>query len=181
MGLWMLFLTFLKIGFFTVGGGLAMLPLMQQELVSGGLMTMAETVDMVAVSQMTPGPFAINASAFAGMRLYGVWGAAVATLGVTLPSAVIATLTAKFFIAFSKRQAVKDTMATVRPVVMGLILSAALSVANAALLQGGTDGGIDVPALGLAMVSLVLLLTVKKLSPILLIVICGAFGAIFLQ
>jgi chromate transporter len=176
-----LFLTFMKIGFFTVGGGLAMLPLMQRELVSGGLMTMAETVDMVAVSQMTPGPFAVNASTFAGMKLYGVWGAAAATLGVTLPSTVIATLTAKFFIAFSKRQAVKDTMATVRPVVMGLILSAAFSIADAALLRGGEGGGIDVPALALGIIAMGLLLAVKKLSPILLIVLCGVFGALFLQ
>ncbi|MDR0325829.1 MAG: chromate transporter [Oscillospiraceae bacterium] len=180
MDLLALYLTFLKIGMFTIGGGLAMLPLMQKELVANGLMTMAETVDMVAISQMTPGPFAVNASTFAGMKLYGVAGAAAATLGVVTPSVVITVFVAKFFIAFSKRQAVQDTMSAVRPVVTGLILAAALSIANEALLRGGT-GGADIPAIVMAAAGLILLLTVKKLSPILLIIVCGALGAIFLR
>ncbi|MDR0294534.1 MAG: chromate transporter, partial [Oscillospiraceae bacterium] len=117
-----LYLAFLKIGLFTIGGGLAMLPLMQRELVEGGLMTLAETADMVAISQMTPGPFAVNAATFAGMKLYGLPGAAAATLGVVTPSVVITALVAKFFIAFSKRQGVRDTMGFIRPVVTGLIL-----------------------------------------------------------
>ncbi len=93
-----LYLIFLKIGFFTIGGGMAMLPLMQKELVSRELMTLAETVDMVAISQMTPGPFAVNAATFAGMKLYGVAGAAVATLGVITPSVVLTMIVAKFFV-----------------------------------------------------------------------------------
>jgi chromate transporter len=174
-----LYLIFLRIGFFTIGGGMAMLPLMQRELVANELMTMAETIDMVAISQMTPGPFAINASTFAGMRLHGLQGAAAATLGVVTPSIVLTVIVAKFFLAYSKREGVRDTMATIRPVVTGLILSAALLIAWEALLNGGTEA--DVPAIVVAAAALGLLLTVKKLSPILLITVCGVFGAIFLQ
>ncbi|MDR1669932.1 MAG: chromate transporter [Oscillospiraceae bacterium] len=172
---------FLKIGFFTVGGGMAMLPLIQKELVSRGLMTLTETVDMVALSQMTPGPFAINAATFAGMKLYGAAGAAVATLGVITPSAVLATLVAKFFIAYSKKSAVADTMSAVRPVVMGLILAAALDIGYQSVLRGGAGGTVDVPVLVMACIGLALLLAVKKLSPILLIAVCGIAGAVFLQ
>jgi chromate transporter len=177
MELLRLFLIFLKIGFFTIGGGLAMLPLMQRELTANGLMTMAETVDMVAISQMTPGPFAINASTFAGMKLYGVAGAAAATLGVVTPSVVITIIVAKFFLAYSRRQGVRDAMAAIRPVVTGLILAAALMISYEALLRGGAD----IPALCVAAAALALMLTVKKLSPILLIIVCGALGAVFLR
>ncbi|MDR1693079.1 MAG: chromate transporter [Oscillospiraceae bacterium] len=177
--LW-LFLIFLKIGFFTIGGGMAMLPLMQEELTARGLMTLTETVDMVAISQMTPGPFAVNAATFAGMKLYGVWGAAAATLGVVTPSVVVTLIVARFFAAHYKRPAVSDTMSAVRPVVMGLILAAALGIGYESLFPSGA-GGLDLPVLLLACVGLALLLTVKKLSPILLITVCGVFGAVFLR
>jgi chromate transporter len=158
---------------------MAMLPLMQRELTENGLMTMAETIDMVAISQMTPGPFAVNASTFAGMRLMGVPGAAAATLGVVTPSIVLTVIVAKFFLAYSKKAGVQDTMSVVRPVVTGLILSAALFISREALLNGGAEP--DIPAIIVAAAALGLLLAVKKLSPILLITVCGAFGAVFLQ
>ena len=176
-----LYLIFLKIGFFTIGGGMAMLPLMQKELVSRELMTLAETVDMVAISQMTPGPFAVNAATFAGMKLYGVAGAAVATLGVITPSVVLTMIVAKFFLAYSKKPAVADAMSAVRPVVTGLILAAALNIGYESLLRGGVGGTVDIPALVMACVGLALLLFVKKLSPILLIAVFGAAGAGFLR
>ena len=179
MELLSLYLIFLRIGLFTIGGGMAMLPLIQRELVENGLMSMAETIDMVAISQMTPGPFAINASTFAGMRLLGVPGAVAATLGVVTPSILLTMIATKFFLAYSKRAGVKDTMAVIRPVVTGLILSAALLIAREALLGGGTEP--DIPAVIVAAAALGLMLTVKKLSPVLLITICGVFGAIFLR
>lgn len=176
-----LYFIFLKIGLFTIGGGLAMLPLMQKELVAGGMMTLAETVDMVAISQMTPGPFAINAATFAGMNLYGIPGAAAATLGVVTPSLILTMIAARFFIAFSKAPAIKEPMSAIRPVVAGLILAAALGIASDSLLHGGAGGTADWPVIALAAISLVLLLTVKKLSPIVLIAASGVLGAIFLR
>jgi len=181
MELLALYAVFCKIGFFTIGGGLAMLPLMQKELVAGGLMTLQETVDMVAISQMTPGPFAVNAATFAGMRLYGLPGAAAATLGVVTPSVLLAALAARFLMAFAKKAAVQGVMSGVRPVVTGLILAAAIGVTVETLLRGGAESGADWPALVMAAISLVLLLAVKKISPLLVIIACGAIGAVFLQ
>lgn len=176
-----LFLMFAKIGLFTIGGGYAMLPLIQGDLVANGLMTSAETTDMVAISQMTPGPFAVNAATFTGMRLYGVPGAVAATLGVILPSVVITLLAAKFFFSFHKTPMVNGVLHTLRPVVLGLILYSALHIAiESVWVSGGNSAGyVDWLVLTLAALALTLLLTVKKISPIALILLCGLAGVCF--
>ena len=132
-----LFWLFCKIGLFTIGGGMAMLPLVQQELVRRGLMTMSETIDMVAISQMTPGPFAANCATFAGMRLYGVPGAIAATAGVALPSIVICLIVSRFFFKFKGSPLVKSVLSGIKPVVAALVLSGLVSVASSALFPGG--------------------------------------------
>ena len=81
-----LFVTFFKIGLFTIGGGYAMLPLIQEEVQSNGWMTAQELVNFIAVSESTPGPFAVNVSTYVGAELAGLPGALCATLGVVLPS-----------------------------------------------------------------------------------------------
>ena len=101
-----LFLTFLKIGAFTFGGGYAMLPLIQSEVERHGWLTQAEVVDFIAVSESTPGPLAINMATFVGIRTGGVLGAVCATLGVVLPSFVIILIVAKFYEKFRKSRAV---------------------------------------------------------------------------
>ena len=95
-----LLLTFLKIGAFTFGGGYAMLPLIQAEVKSHGWLDTAELVDFIAVSESTPGPFAVNISTFVGMRTAGIPGALCATFGVVLPSFLIIILVAKFYEKF---------------------------------------------------------------------------------
>lgn len=179
-----LFWIFCKIGLFTIGGGMAMLPLVQQELVARGYMTLSETVDMVAVSQMTPGPFAVNAATFVGMRMYGVGGAAVATLGVTLPSVIITLLVARFFFSFHKKSLVRGALAGVRPVVLALILAAALSVARESLFFGGTLGwaSADWASAALAAAGLcALVFAGKRVSPVGIVAICGLIGGVFLS
>ena len=81
-----LFLTFLKVGAFTFGGGYAMLPLIQDEVASHGWMEMEQLVNFIAVSESTPGPFAVNISTYIGSQLGGLFGAFCATLGVVTPS-----------------------------------------------------------------------------------------------
>lgn len=92
-----LFLTFFKIGAFTFGGGYAMLPFIQQEVLKNGWMNDKELIDFIAISESTPGPFAVNASTFVGMQTAGVFGAVCATLGVVLPSFIIILIVAKIF------------------------------------------------------------------------------------
>ena len=95
-----LFVTFFKIGLFTIGGGYAMLPLIQADVQAHGWMTAEELVNFIAVSESTPGPFAVNVSTYVGAELAGLPGALCATLGVVLPSFLIILLVARFYAAF---------------------------------------------------------------------------------
>ena len=168
-----LFWVFLKIGAFTFGGGYAMLPLIQQEVLAYGWMDMEQLVNFVAVSESTPGPLAVNLSTYVGAETGGFWGALVATLGVVLPSFVIILLVAKFYSAFQQNQIVKGCMDGLRPSVVGMIGASLLSVAGAAFPASGT-----VPswALGALLLAGVVLAHWRKVHPILLILCSAAVG-----
>lgn len=176
-----LFWLFCKVGLFTIGGGMAMLPLIQQELVDRGLMSISESIDMVAISQMTPGPFAANCATFVGMRLYGISGAIAATAGVALPSLVICLLVSRWFFRFSGSPVVKSVLSGIKPVVAALVLSGLISVAYSALFPAGLAfSAMDIPVLVISAVLTALMLT-TKISPALLVVAAGLFGAFFLR
>ena len=96
-----LFLTFFKIGLFTFGGGYAMLPLMQQEVLANEWLSESEIINFIAVSESTPGPFAINMATYIGSETGGILGSVCATLGVVLPSFIVILLVARFFMAFT--------------------------------------------------------------------------------
>ncbi len=123
-----LFWTFFKIGLFTFGGGYAMLPLIQSEALAHGWMDTADIVDFVAVSESTPGPFAVNIATYVGRVTAGVGGAACATLGVVLPSFAVILLVARFYGKFRQSRGVEGAMTGLRPAVVGLIAAALLSV-----------------------------------------------------
>ncbi|WP_295940862.1 chromate transporter [uncultured Alistipes sp.] len=132
---WQLFVSYLKIGLFGFGGGYAMLSLIQNEVVvQHGWLTNAEFADIVAVSQMTPGPIAINSATYVGYTVgaqaggawFGVLGAVLATLAVCLPSLVLMLLITRFFLKLKGNVLVAGAMKGMRPVVIGLIASAAL-------------------------------------------------------
>lgn len=95
-----LFITFFKIGLFTFGGGYAMLPMIQEQVQTNGWITSRELVDFIAVSESTPGPFAINISTYIGMEKAGIPGALCATVGVALPSFLIIIFVAKCYEKF---------------------------------------------------------------------------------
>lgn len=175
---------FFKIGLFSIGGGYAMLPLINSELVGYGLMTQFEVADIVAVSQMTPGTFAINAATFAGVKTTGLFGGVVATVAVVLPSLIITTILARYFFKFEDNVIVRRAMWGLRPVVTGLIASAAMIMALPALL--GVESvhelhwatlfsGVDIPSVIIALLSGVAIIRFKR-SPILIILIAGAVG-----
>lgn len=122
-----LFVAFLKIGFFGFGGGYAMLSLVQNEVVEQhGWLSSAEFTDIVAISQMTPGPIAINSATYVGYEVAGIGGSIVATLAVCLPSLTIMLLLTRFFIVMHRNRYIQGVVAGMKPVVVGMIGAAAL-------------------------------------------------------
>jgi chromate transporter len=171
-----LFLTFFRIGAFTFGGGYAMLPMVEQEVIAHQWMTMNELVNFIAVSESTPGSFAVNVSTYIGTVTGGLSGAVCATLGVVTPSFLIILLVAKSYEAFRKSSAVQGVMAGLRPAVVGLIGSALISVGKTvffpdSVLQWNTF----LMSAGIFALS-VFLIRKKKISPIPVILIGALIG-----
>ena len=123
-----LFWTFFKIGLFTFGGGYAMLPLIQSEVLSHQWMSTADMINFIAVSESTPGPFAVNISSYVGRITAGIGGAACATAGVVLPSFLVILIVAGFYTKFRKSRIVEGALSGLRPAVIGLIAAALLSL-----------------------------------------------------
>ena len=120
-----LFFTFFKIGAFTFGGGYAMLPIIQKEIVENkGLISEEEFMDAIALAQASPGPVAVNTSVYVGYRIMGFKGALSATLGAVLPSFLIILLIAAYFIQFRDNQIVERVFLGIRPAIVALILAA---------------------------------------------------------
>jgi chromate transporter len=174
-----LFLSFLKIGAFTFGGGYAMLPLIMETVVSKGWMSEEALIDFVAVAESTPGPFAINIATYVGSEMGGFFGAVCATLGVVLPSFVIILVVAKCYEKFRKSKLVSGAMTGLKPVVVGLIGAAILSIAVKAL---GLSSFAFSLSFGLSLLfSLIILvpclvMAFKKLHPIFIVLISAGLG-----
>jgi len=174
-----LFLTFLKIGAFTFGGGYAMLPMIQAEVQAHGWMTAAELVDFVAVSESTPGPFAVNVSTYVGTQIAGLPGALCATTGVVLPSFLIILLVAKGYERFRASKVVAGCMSGLRPTVVGLIAAAVISVSGTVFFPAGlswaafTQTSFVVSAV---IFMLMLVLVMCKVHPIIVILLSAVLG-----
>ncbi|HPY79497.1 MAG TPA: chromate transporter [Bacilli bacterium] len=121
-----LFYVFFLIGLFTFGGGYGMIPLIQEQVVARGWIEYANLTDFVAISESTPGPFAINIATFVGSQMGGVFGAMCATLGVVLPSFIIILIIAVVISRFMKNRFVRGALSGVRPIVLGLISGTAI-------------------------------------------------------
>jgi len=129
-----LFTSFFQIGLFSFGGGYASMPLIQQQVVEKhGWLTLSEFADVITISQMTPGPIAINSSTFVGMRIAGIPGAIIATLGCILPSCIIVLALAFLYQRYKNLSVVKALLAGLRPAVVALIASAGVSILVLAL------------------------------------------------
>lgn len=127
---WTLFLTFMKIGMFTIGGGYAMLPLIQREVVDRGWLSKEDFVDVFAVTQSLPGIFAVNISIFVGYRLKKTPGAICCALGTILPSFLIILLIALFFTQVRDNEWVERAFKGLRPAVVALIVVPCLTTAR---------------------------------------------------
>lgn len=179
-----LFWTFFKIGLFTIGGGQAMIPMIMTNVVDKGWLSETALVDFIAISESTPGPFAVNIATYAGMETAGVGGAVSATFGVVLPSLIIIIIVAKLLSSFMKKPAVAEVFSGVRAAVTGLLFSVFLSLMLSMLL-GITDvtnvDGVSVDWIGIGMFAVLLPLSFikikgKKFPPVLIILISAIAG-----
>ena len=131
--------TFFTIGLFSFGGGYAMVPLMEREIAAHGWLAAREFADIVAISQMTPGPIAVNAATYIGFRVAGVAGSAAATLGVFLPSLILVLLVARFLRKFKESRGVEGVLSGIRPATVGLIASAVVFFSGMSIIGPAAD------------------------------------------
>lgn len=131
-----LFGMFFRIGLFSFGGGLAMLPLIFQSVQDFGMMSSHEFSNLVALSQVTPGPIAVNAATYVGLNYAGVLGSIAATLGVCMPSFLLILIVMKFMDKFKESKGLTGAFLGIRPVTVGLIAAAAVFVAETVLVNG---------------------------------------------
>ncbi|MGI5822434.1 MAG: chromate transporter [Dethiobacteria bacterium] len=182
-----LFLSFVKVGLFSFGGGYAMLPLIQSEVAARGWLHATELVDIIAIAEMTPGPIAVNAATYIGYRTAGFAGSIVATAGVSLPPIVLVLIIAGYFFKFRDQPVITMVFYGVRPAVTGLIIAAAVFIAEIALVR---EKPVTLQALqfkpaaflniteGLIMLAVFIALLKFKLHPLLLIALAGLAGIV---
>ena len=173
-----LFYTFFKIGLFGFGGGYAMISMIQGEVVTRyGWLSPQEFTDIVAVSQMTPGPIGINSATYVGFTATGsVWGSVVATFAVVLPSFILMLTISKFFLKYQKHPIVESVFSGLRPAVVGLLASAALVLMNEE--NFGSPAEDRYSFLISCLIFLVAFVGTRrfKLNPIGMIIACGVAG-----
>lgn len=170
-----LFISYLKIGFFGFGGGYAMLSLIQNEIVvQNGWLTNSEFTDIVAISQMTPGPIAINSATYIGYTVAGFWGSVVATVAVCLPALTLIILITRFFLRLQSNRYVKAALAGMHTVVIGMIGSAALLL----MFPASNDGRSFIDAWSWIIFAAAFIASYKKFNPILLIIISALAGIV---
>ena len=124
-----LFLSFLKVGLFSVGGGYAAIPLIQSQVVEGkNWITMSEFTNLVTIAEMTPGPISVNSATFVGTRIAGMPGALAATAGCVLPSCILVTLLAKIYLKYRNLSLLQGVLKSLRPAVIAMIAAAGVSI-----------------------------------------------------
>ena len=188
-----LFWTFFKIGLFTIGGGQAMIPMISQEVVEKGWLTLDEVQSFIAISESTPGPFAVNIATYTGVSVLqsagvgeSILGAICATFGVVLPSLVIITLIALAFSNFIKKPAVQSVFVYVRSTVTGLLIAVFAGFVLSTLLGISSvlsHEPVQFAAIGTCLFALLFGLSLirikgKTLQPIWLIIISAVIGTL---
>lgn len=167
-----LFFTFFKIGLFNFGGGYAMISFIQNEIVhKHAYLSTAQFTDIVALSQVTPGPVGINMATYTGYSVtHSVWGAVVATVAVCLPSFILMIFISRFFLQYRRSKTVEDVLKGLRPAVVGLIAAAALVLCN-------VQNIIDYKSV-LLLIGAFLAVWKFKAGPIFVLVISGVLGLV---
>lgn len=171
-----LFISFLQIDLFSFGGGYAAMPLIQNQVVNlHHWLSLSEFTDLITISQMTPGPIAINSATFVGEKIAGVPGAIVATLGCIMPSIIIVTIIAYFYMKYRDLDSLQSVLKTLRPAVVAMIASAGVSILVTAFF--GESGLIVMKNLKIQMVVIfvicMVLLMKFKMSPVFVMILAG--------
>ena len=176
-----LFLSFLQIGAFSYGGGYAAMPLIQNQVVQlHSWLSQSEFTDLITISQMTPGPIAINSATFVGTRIAGIPGALAATAGCVLPSCILVTLLAKIYLKYRNLSLLQGVLKSLRPAVIAMIAAAGASIlvnafwgeSIASLTASQLLPNISIQAVGIFTGSLILLARFK-MNPIHVMLLSG--------
>ena len=175
-----LFLSFLRIGLFSFGGGYAAMPLIQEQVViSHHWLSMGEFTDLITISQMTPGPIAINSATFVGIKIAGLPGALVATLGCILPSCVIVIVIARLYLKYRSMNMLQGVLESLRPAVVAMIASAGISILVTAF--WGTVDAVSLSGTNWTLAGIfvicVILLKKFRMNPVAVMVLAGAAKA----
>lgn len=180
-----LLISFLQIGLFSIGGGYAIIPLIQEQVVnSHHWLTLQEFTDIITISQMTPGPLAVNTSTFVGIRIGGVPGAIVATLGCILSGFVLSILLYRFFKRHKDINSISNILKGLRSTSVGLIASSASTII---LIASFGSPSLDVEANDFNITAIIVfiisifLLRKYKMNPILIMILTGFIGLFFYQ
>lgn len=172
-----LFLSFIQIGLFSIGGGYAAMPLIQNQVVDlHQWLTLGEFTDLVTIAEMTPGPIAVNAATFVGTQIAGLLGALVATFGCILPSCIIVSTLAYLYYKYKGLTIIQGILGSLRPAVVAMIASAGLTILLMVLWgeKGFSTNLADLNVLGCVIfVAAFVLLRKWKLNPILVMVLSG--------
>lgn len=178
-----LFWSFFQIGAFSVGGGLAALPLIQHQVVDvHSWMTMTDFANIVTISEMTPGPIALNSATFVGTQVAGFSGAVIATLGCITPSCILVLSIAYFFFKYNDLKVVQGILGGLRPAVVSLIASAGIGIFSLSVLQVGRIDSSTIASINIDYVAAALfvyaLVAIRrfKMPPIMAMMSCGVIG-----
>ena len=181
-----LFLTFLKIGAVSFGGGYGMISLMREDCLKNAWLSEEELLNFIAVAESTPGPIAVNMATFIGSSQGGLLGALFATLGVVLPSFAVILLIATLLTSILKYRGVKATLGAIRPAIAGMILATSLIMLLGTLFSLRTVGTVPSPDIKAILIFAIIAiasavysrLRKKALSPIILVFVSGILGVI---
>lgn len=173
-----LFLSFLQVGLFSIGGGYAAMPLIQSQVVTQHpWLTLQEFTDLITIAEMTPGPIAVNSATFVGIRIAGVPGAIVATLGCITPALVLVSLLAYVYNHYQDLSVLQNVLACLRPAVVALIAGAGLSILGMVLFGEASPSLAAVDWIGAACFAAAFVALRRfKTNPILTMAACGAAG-----
>ncbi|MEG0239892.1 chromate transporter [Anaerorhabdus sp.] len=170
-----LFISFLQIGLFSFGGGYAALPLIQEQVVTlHKWLELSEFANLVTISQMTPGPIAINTATFVGLQVGGIFGAIIATVGCVLPASIIVSVLAFFYIKYKNVAWIQNVLSTLRPAVVAMIATAGISILTTAL-WGTAAVSIGTMRIDMIVIFAIAFIVLSKFkaNPITVMLLCG--------